>query len=271
MQKTLAAAMLAATFGVTGGAFAADVYTPESMKDTPVYVPVTSWAGFYAGVNMGAAWSANRGTLEIDAEHYGDTASSSDHLSPYGAFGGGQIGHNWQRGNIVFGIEADVQGASVEDKANAGAVAGDRHPSFATGDGKSDLDYLGTLRGRLGYSFGRTLVYGTGGFAFGGVRDFLSITDIKTHHGYEVDTETVKQDDTATGYVVGGGLEYAMSPAWSFKAEYQYIDLGRSILAVSASAGDHDTSDGQLTFDHTYHTFRIGVNYHTGTPYEPLK
>ena len=65
MQKTLAAAMLAATLGMGGGAFAADVYSSGGMKDAPFAIPETSWTGFYAGVNMGAAWSASGSRLDV--------------------------------------------------------------------------------------------------------------------------------------------------------------------------------------------------------------
>ena len=144
-------------------------------KDGPAYVGV-NWSGLYVGANVGYGASAN-----------------TDPLDPTGAFGGGQIGYNFQRGNIVFGVEADIQGSGVSD----------------SGYGlKSSLDYFGSVRGRVGYTFDRTLVYGTGGFGFGQV----------TNEGLA---------ETQTGWVVGAGAEYKITPAWSAKAEYQYFDLGR--------------------------------------------
>src|SRR5262249_15511246 len=130
-------------------------------------------------------------------------------LRPEGGFGGGQIGYNVQRGNLVFGIEADIQGSGIGDKGFVATLAG-----F-----KSDLDYFGTVRGRLGYALGTSLLYATGGFAYGGIRN-------------EIDTAfpviAFKSHETATGYTIGGGWEYMFSPAWSVKAEYQYINLGKN-------------------------------------------
>ena len=63
-------------------------------------------------------------------------------------------------------------------------------------------------------------MYFTGGFAYGGVEN----------RG-EANTEGLvvyTNDGTATGYVLGGGYEYKFNPAWSLKAEYQYINLGRN-------------------------------------------
>ena len=126
---------------------AADIYRPEAggYKDGPAYVPVNTWTGFYIGANGGYGWNAN---------HHSD-----DLLDPAGGFGGGQIGYNWQGGfgfgpHLVLGIEADIQGADISD-----SVAGV----------KSQVNWFGTVRGRIGYAFDRTLIYGTGGFAYGEV------------------------------------------------------------------------------------------------------
>ncbi|MGO9472631.1 MAG: outer membrane protein, partial [Rhodomicrobium sp.] len=106
------------------------------------------------------------------------------------------------------------------------------------------------------YSFGSALLYATGGFAYGGVEDKLSIL-----------TTTVSNSYTATGYVVGGGVEYKLAPAWSVKAEYQYIDLGSEKLAATAITYAHASAN----FDHAYNTVRVGLNYHFLPAYEPLK
>jgi len=79
---------------------AADMYrAPDggSYKDGPAYAAV-NWSGLYVGANVG----------------YGESANT-DYLDPTGAFGGAQIGYNFQRGNIVFGIEADFEGAGISD------------------------------------------------------------------------------------------------------------------------------------------------------------
>jgi outer membrane immunogenic protein len=166
-------------------------------KDTP-YV-TADWAGFYAGVNAGSGWNDRVQFEQI-------TATGSEFgLNAKGGFGGGQVGYNWQgvwHPHLVLGVEADIQGSDISDTINAG------HIVF-----KNSLDWFGTVRGRLGYAFGPSLVYGTGGFAYGGIRNEFT---------------PFKFNDTATGYTVGGGLEYKFSPAWSAKVEYQFINLGRN-------------------------------------------
>ncbi len=194
---------------------AADMYVPGpgGYKDGPAYVTV-NWSGLYVGVNGGYGWSDN-----------------TDYLDPTGGFGGGQIGYNVQRGNIVFGLETDFEGSGVADSG--------------FGD-KSSLDWFGSVRGRVGYAFDRALVYATAGFGYGQV----------TNDGLS---------ETQTGWVAGGGVEYKITPVWSAKAEYQYFDLD---APYSSPVGPLGYGAGNQT---QFSTVRVGVNYFVGGIYEPLK
>ncbi|MFZ1109173.1 MAG: outer membrane protein [Rhodomicrobium sp.] len=229
---------------------AADLYRGPvggGLKDGP-YVPVATWTGFYVGVNGGYGWQSDSeggypGYSSYDVPAYGGIKAD-------GGFGGGQIGYNWQgwvHPNLVFGIEADFQGADIKASASPyGAITE-----------QGSLDWFGTVRGRLGYATERTLFYFTGGFAYGGLK----------LGGTNVAGTTFNYDDTATGYVLGGGIEYKISPAWSLKAEYQYLDLGKR-EPVDASG---KTPDLVSYTDEALHTVRVGLNYHFLPSYEPLK
>jgi outer membrane immunogenic protein len=206
---------------------AADMYRAPAAggyKDGPAYATV-NWSGLYAGVNGGYGWN---GVSNLDP-------GAPD---PSGGFGGGQIGYNWQgvwHPNLVLGIEADFQGSGISDKDFAGD--------------KSELNWFGTVRGRIGYAFDRTLIYGTGGFAYGNIKN----------------TGTFSVSETQTGWVVGGGVEYKLAPAWSVKAEYQFLSLDASDQNGAGRLGDFDFDRSEV------HTFRVGVNYFVGNGYEPLK
>jgi len=204
-------------------------------KDGPA-VPVASWAGFYAGIDAGAGWGQQR--LE-------DTVTTFTGVTPGGGFGGGQIGYNWQGGwgygsSLVFGVEADLQGSDMGD--SQADTAGNRF--------KSELDYFGTVRARAGYACDRSIYYATAGLAYGGIRNEADIGGV-AHIS----------STTATGYAVGGGIELKTGHNWSIKAEYQYINLG---------ANDPVYTGGKAVED-DYHTVRVGLNYHVGPGYEPLK
>ncbi len=284
---TRAVAAVSGMLAISVQANAADIYA-GGLKDAPVYAPAAGWTGFYLGVNGGYGWAAddakasatvnksiNTGSVEFPAyTTYTDTKKWS--LSPSGGFGGGQIGYNSQGAlhpNLVLGVEADVDGASIKDSAHATLapvdVGGTPSGNTYNASAQSELDWFGTVRGRIGYAFGNGLIYFTGGFAYGGVKDSLRITNA----GGTV--ATVGKSATNTGYVLGGGLEYRISPAWSIKAEYQYLDLGGETISISQAAIAANTAGvqalGKLSDPHTFDTVRIGLNYRIAPGYEPLK
>ena len=136
----------------------------------------------------------------------------------------------------------------------------------------SSLDWFGTFRGRLGYTFDRTLLFATGGFAFGGLRDQLTGSVVFLDVDGSSKPMSAKAEDVRTGFVLGGGFEYALTPAWSLKAEYQYLDLGSTTLSAATGRTDFvENGSGSAKLDNTFHTVRLGLNYHVGQGYEPLK
>ncbi|WP_412760119.1 outer membrane protein, partial [Methylobacterium guangdongense] len=165
----------AATALLTGAASAADL--PRRAAPPPVFtpVPVFTWSGAYFGINAGYAFDASS---RSNGNSFGvpfpyatpGTVATFRNNSQDGFSGGAQIGYNFQLtpGNgVVFGIEADAQYLDFGRNRNSAFITGG---ALANGyyvtdpRGLSSLDYFGTVRGRLGYAFDRTLVYGTGGF-----------------------------------------------------------------------------------------------------------
>ena len=153
MKKYLLSGVAALGLLAAGAASAADLPSRKGPVVAPVYVPAFTWTGFYVGANAG--WGF--GNMDsVGVSGFGDLD---------GFVGGGQIGYNYQLGQIVLGLEADFQGADLK--------AG---PSWAglgiVGEGKTE--WFGTVRGRVGYAFDRFLPYLTGGFAYGSVKTTLA-------------------------------------------------------------------------------------------------
>jgi outer membrane immunogenic protein len=240
---------LVSAVALISSAEAADIYVPGPGGYKDGYVP--TWAGFYAGINAGYGWAAETPTVGV-TNNLGGSATAKA-LDATGAFGGVDLGYNWQRGNIVFGIEGDFEVSKINDHYRQLFGA-----NFF--DVRTNVDYFSTIRGRLGYSFGNILVYGTGGFAYGAVHNRVFVNGVADAH----------KDATETGFAAGGGVEYSINPRWSLKAEYQYIDLGSYKMSapVVPPNGVVITTN---TLDNNYHTLRLGLNYHLQTPYEPLK
>jgi len=236
---------------------AADLYRasppPASYAPPAVYTEVGSWAGFYAGIDGGYGQSNSGNTVLYNGGFA--NGDSSGRAQPQGGFGGGQIGYNFQSGSFVYGVETDFQGGDLSSRTTGLTADGNEFTS------RESVDWFGTVRGRLGYSLGRTLIYGTGGFAYGDVRQHAFATD-------GTDSASLRNNNVQTGYTVGGGIEYKLSASWSLKGEYQYIDLGSEKLSGIDTTGAAVSTNN---LDTNFSTVKIGLNYRFGGAAEPLK
>ncbi len=195
-MKKVAISAIALALGM-GSALAADL---PSRKAPPAYIPPPpplTWNGFYAGLNIGGGWNANSGR-NLTSAYWDPTFAFASNLAPNGqtnlfflpnnnqsgnaggVIGGLQLGYNFQfNPSIVVGVETDFQGSSLSGQGPSNYAfypspfAGGQSliPVAAINGGNLSLDYIGTVRGRAGWLFTPTLlVYGTAGFAYGGVQ-----------------------------------------------------------------------------------------------------
>jgi outer membrane immunogenic protein len=248
---------------------------PVSAYDAMAAVPpaVSSWTGFYAGVNAGYGFGNNRvETTETSTVFVFPTSTSNDapgtSVAPKGVLGGAQAGYNWQASqHWLAGFEADLQGAAQNDTTCSALNC----EIFLDGSGhfvirvQHQLDWFGTLRGRIGAVYNNTLFYATGGPAFAHLRETIH-TDLSGGGvaGVFLDQTTAKD---LFGYAVGGGIEAMLWGGWSAKAEYLYLNLGD--ISSSADLSIPGLIRPLVTrSDIRDHIVRIGANYHFGAaPY----
>ncbi|MEX0590627.1 MAG: outer membrane protein [Xanthobacteraceae bacterium] len=232
---SLLALMIAATPTV-----AADMPARVAKAPASVAAPLFNWTGFYAGVQGGYGWG--------DTEHTQAPASTGE-FDLEGWAGGGTIGYNWQfAGPWVLGLEADISWSNIDASAGPGNVG-----NFGCGTAsgcKTEVDWFGTARVRLGPTFDRLFAYVTGGFAYGRVHAELS--------GIAIFNRT----DTRTGWTAGGGLEYAFAPNWSAKVEYLFIDLGSFNYCRTCTPDVNASAE--------FHLVRAGLNYRFATGKAPV-
>ena len=267
----------AATALLTGAASAADL--PRRAAPPPVFtpVPVFTWTGAYFGINAGYAFDASSRTNNTFAVPFPyaapGTVASFRNRSQDGFSGGGQIGYNWQLtpgSGVVIGVEADAQYLDFGRSRNNAFVSGAVAPGYYLTDprGLSSLDFFGTVRGRLGYAFDRTLVYGTGGFAYG------SGSADRSFGGF------AGNDSFRTGYAVGGGIEYALptdsflnffrSNAVTLKVEGLYVNLDRNTrnqgaFVINAANNFPVVYNNIGRRDDEFAVIRAGLNYKFGS------
>jgi outer membrane immunogenic protein len=244
--------LLSAAVGVLATA------TPAMAAPPPM--PFT-WTGYYAGANAGYSWGQGTATYN---EAFGfpaipDPISGSNHLN--GAIGGLQAGYNWQTGAWVWGLETDLQLA--DEKASRSFSYPYAHDCEGTctlsGSLSSAIDWFGTARVRLGWlATPTTLVFGTGGLAYGRVSAAGNFTDNACTPAcmWSFDKAAIN-----VGWTVGGGVEAAVpgSTNWTWKVEYLYIDLG------SLSGSGFDTDFGEpysWNAKFTDNILRFGLNWH---------
>lgn len=244
MNKLSAVSAVAALVATCSMATAADLggYAPPLQ---PVYerdaLP-DIWRGLYIGLNAGYGFSNNDSSNLSGPGVAGNFGS----MEPEGLLAGGLVGFNVQYGALVLGAEADLAYSDISDSAG-GPVGGTGYFAGAT----TDINWLSTLRGRLGYAVGPTLLYVTGGLAFADVDHTVLATN-------GVNSVAMSSSGIDTGYTVGGGIERALGGGWSTKLEYLYVDLGDETLSgISIPDNTAFTSKTETEF----HTVRLGVNY----------
>ena len=224
------------------------------------------WAGPYVGINGGYGWGSDRDTLTPLTANAASFITSGEvpgslGLNPNGGLGGGQLGYNFQSGQFIYGAEADLDYAAISGTAFGMSPDGDNRTLTA----KQRLDMFGTVRGRLGVSFGPIMPYVTGGFAYG-------IGDLSTAIGRTNGcTGNNCQRGSATaflpGWTGGAGVEYAFAPHWSLKAEYLYYDLGSVSHLMTDPAFPAAVYSARAPY--RGNIARLGLNWHFGAPPPP--
>ncbi len=194
---------------------AADLSNRAMPAKAPAYVQTYNWTGGYVGINGGGGW----GRSDVSAPF------TSGGFNTSGGVVGGTLGYNWQMNQTVFGLEGDVDWSNISGNAACGIGL----------NCQTRNDWLGTARGRIGYTFDRFLPFVTGGAAFGDIKN--SVTGLGSSTA------------TKAGWTVGAGLEAAISGPWTAKIEYLYADLGRG----SSLLGSTTRFDTNL--------MRAGLNY----------
>jgi outer membrane immunogenic protein len=271
------------TLGIGALALAA-MTIPTSAADIPRPAPpvvappvVYNWSGFYIGGNLGGKWADHGGDISLDQfaaftplglVGFGNGGNDSN-----GSFvGGGQIGFNWQAGGDrighrwVYGVEGDFQATSLERTfVCCGPLVPTLFPgAFVAGDTISvKNDWQASIRGRLGYTWDRFMVYGTAGFAFANFEATVALVPVPG----VAPGIFVSASDTLTGWTAGGGIEFGLWDNWSLGVEYRFssFDAGDFALAVAPIPGLRSS------FDLETHevTARLNYRFSWGTPVGP--
>jgi outer membrane immunogenic protein len=239
MKRGIQALALAAAMSAAAPALAADLSAPPPLpyKAGPFARPLYDWTGFYIGVHGGAGWSGTRASDPTGA-NFAPLGTSLD-ISGKGALVGGQLGYNIQNGSWVFGVEGDFSYTDIRGNTTSTLVV----PNVGL---TTRLNWLGTVTGRLGYAWDRTLLYAKAGTAFGNLTYDIT-PPVAVFEG----------KDSRVGWTIGAGAEFAVWDNLSIKAEYNYLDLGTRTVTATSPAGGPFPADAKVT----EHMIKLGANY----------
>jgi len=238
------------------GAAKADAKSPI----TPL--PSSSWAGFYLGAHGGYGWGNDPFSLPV-ALAGGTNPGAIEGMKSQGWVAGGHVGHNWQYNRFVTGFEFDLSAADIEGGTNAVEIV--PAPNLQTASLDERVKYLGTVRGRLGWTPMETvLLYGTAGLAW----ERLELSQTTTLVGPTGTANLgVTQPSDRFGWVAGFGGEAKLGNSnWIGRLEYLHYDFGRVIPEVSQAlvAPGVNIAATSTAGHQTIDLVRAGVSYKFG-------
>lgn len=169
-------------------------------------------------------------------------------VNPRGFLGGLQAGYNWQTGNFVLGAEGQLSFSNLTGSA-------DFRTFNSTWVANTDVKMMGTIAGRVGFAFDRTLIYGKVGLAWVSEDHWITHPIAATTYA--------KTNVTRTGWMLGAGVEQAIAGNWSAKVEYNYMNFGNSTVSIDGAASG---APGPVTISQNIHLVKVGVNYRFGGP-----
>jgi outer membrane immunogenic protein len=231
---------------MTGTSLAADLIIEEPAA---VYEPAAyDWNGFYVGVNAGYGGGLFEHPFEVDDGEV--VFPGTIDVTAGGFVYGVQAGFNVQMDSILFGIEADVQGSTIDGRVslNIDDIGGG---NSLEADAGTSLDWFATLRPRIGLVNDRFVVYATGGLAYGQTTSSINVSINDT----PVFDPSITND--RFGWTIGAGIEYALADNITFKTEYLYTDLGSEEIVNEEFDGGAFTMDSAVAF----HVVRAGLNF----------
>jgi outer membrane immunogenic protein len=231
LQCVLLAAV--AAIGFASVASAADL--PLKAKAAPVPI-LYNWTGLYAGVSGGWAGSSQDWTAVGGV--------TTGNFTGRGGLIGGTLGYNYQMKMLVLGVEGDASWANINA---TDTTTGGCSPAFRC---LATVNFLATVRGRIGLAADRWLFYVTGGAAFANINNDQSAL-----------SPLASANTTKTGWTAGGGVEAVLWGNWSAKAEYLRAEFGQTPFCPVAGCGVVVVSN----YTHL-DIVRVGLNYKFGGP-----
>jgi opacity protein-like surface antigen len=209
--------------------------------------PSWIWTGLYGGIHFGGGWGTTNWKSADGMLGAASTLTFPGSGSAEGSIAGGQIGFNRQFGSWVAGAEISASWSNLDGYAKCATTLTPENSYVC----HSRIESLVMTTGRLGQTYGNLLFYGLGGAAWATER-----RDVYQTFGMNY----FSGSNDRFGYVLGSGIEYAFTAAWSGRLEYNYVDLGTKAAVISDQFGNKSS----VSATQDLHLFKVGMNYKFG-------
>lgn len=274
MRSRLRSVIVAGTVGFAGGL---------ASSGNAAFADGSRWSGAYAGISIGYGWESTDATftgndpaMNFALIGLAGSPITSANVDSKGALGGVTIGYNWQvQRSWLLGAEVDFNWSDLDGKGcTTCRIIG---PLTTTVGVRQEIDWFGTVRGRLGWlPTEQLLLYATGGLAYGRVQESaelsLNFVGAPALGGFSFSCTTANvpcvvgsSSRTGIGWTLGGGAEYALTSNISIKTEYLYVNIGHENLTSTALATAAAPNANRSSFtthfgDVEVHTVKAGLN-----------
>jgi outer membrane immunogenic protein len=257
MKKVMLGGVALITLGFVGAAVAADM----PVKAPPAPVVVNTWTGYYVGGFGGTVKGANQSEYFSQSPGFGTGGATAydpvafGNANHWGGTGGVYAGYNWAvTPSWVIGVEGDwgktsLGNTNVDPTLTSGGVPVPAVACTTVGGGPTcngvmmsdNVSWIATVRGRLGYTWGSMMLYGTAGGAF--MNEELSGQVVPTcggspsataacsgtNVGSRVGSIATSSSSNSTGWVAGGGIELMATANWLVRIEYLHYAFGSGV------------------------------------------
>lgn len=227
--------------------------------------PTHNWNGPYIGLAAGPAWAEahaktiNQTTWPFSSFSPGINAAGNQTIHPNGFTAGVEGGYNWYFGRYgLFGLETDIQAMNLSGSTNSGAVgfAGSPETTFTVGS-YANINWLATLRPRVGILVDNCFLYLTGG---------LALSQLNANFYYNDETGSLESGSLNTvkvGPAFGGGLELGINQRFSVKAEYLNVYFNDTNATQTGSRVGQVFPPGSYSYSTNFRAnmVRLGFNY----------
>ncbi len=183
----------------------------------------------YAGVFIGPGFMKNRITDVDGFADWGNPGSVSNY-DDTAFIGGVLVGKKFDAGGLILRMELD--GALTNVSASTDKLDLEGLDETA----ESEFSWIISARGGVEQAVGRVTVFVTTGLAFAGISNSVTDIDFIDSGSMADPDDSFSKDSTEVGWVIGAGVETALSDAWALRLEGSYLDFGESTHLVNRSA-----------------------------------